>query len=220
MEKNFTSCIQHSPRLATAPASTNLTNVFAATNVQKILDYDMSDVNGTTVSDSAGNFDGRLVNPNGAELLSNQDTKVLNFTGGTTCSYIEIPQGVLDGLESVTVSALVSWDGTGGAQWIYGLGQSDTHYMYYTPSDVGGAMDHFGIATNGWRNETYAATKKLPAKEWKLVTTVINGPEQTLETYVDGELVATGSTNGFTLDTINNKNGISGHIEKYSRSWS
>ncbi|TXC91339.1 family 43 glycosylhydrolase [Metabacillus litoralis] len=199
---------------AVLPGTTTITKVNAASNAEKILDYDMSNINGTTVVDSAGQFDGTLVNPDGVDLITNEDTKVVNFEGGDTASYIEIPNGVLDGLDSVTVSSLVNWEGSGGAQWLYGLGQDDTHYVYYTPSYIGGATDRLGIATDAWRNETFAASPKLPATEWKLVTTVINGAEEKLETYIDGKLVATGSTNGFTLDDIKNTEGISGFIAK------
>ncbi|MCF6411538.1 immunoglobulin-like domain-containing protein [Pseudalkalibacillus salsuginis] len=188
----------------------------AAVEDKEILDYDMSDVNGTTVKDSTGNFNGTFVNPENAELITNDDTNtsVVSFKGGQTDSFIEIPKGVLDGMESMTVSSLVNWAGSGGAQWVYGFGQGDTHYVYYTPAYIGGSADRVGIATNGWRNETYAASPRLASGEWKLVTNVINGPEETLETYVDGELVATGSTNGITLADIKKTDGLSGYIGK------
>lgn len=196
--------------------SKDITEVSAVASDQKILDYDMTDVDGAKVLDSQGDFNGTLINPENAELISNSDTGtgVISFQGGNVESFIEIPEGVLEGLESVTVSTLVNWEGSGGAQWLYGLGQSDTHYTYYTPSYVGGANDRVGIATNGWQNESFTGSAKLPATEWKLVTTVVNGPDETLEKYIDGELVSSGSTSGFTLADINNQAGISGIIAK------
>ncbi len=187
-----------------------------ANSAEKIVDYSFNDMEDSLVPDQTGNFDGAFINPDLASIHDNSDTgeAVVSFEGGTTESYIEIPEGVLDGLDSVTVSTLVNWQGGGGAQWVYGLGQSDTHYMYYTPSYVGGAMDRLGIATNSWQNESFAQSPKLANTEWKLVTTVVNGPDETLETYIDGELVASGSTNGYTLEDIRNENGISGYIAK------
>ncbi|WP_222599261.1 immunoglobulin-like domain-containing protein [Aquibacillus kalidii] len=197
--------------------SYGITNVLAAsTDAEKILDYEMVNISEGNVPNSVGEFDGTLVNPDKAELISNSSTgeSVVSFAGGDVDSYIEIPEGVLDNLESVTVSTLVNWEGSGGAQWLYGLGQDQTHYTYYTPSYIGGANDRVGIATNSYNNERFAASTKLPSTEWKLVTTVVNGSTETLQTYIDGELVAEASTNGYTLAEINNEDGISGYIAK------
>ncbi|MDL4839364.1 immunoglobulin-like domain-containing protein, partial [Aquibacillus rhizosphaerae] len=195
---------------------TNLMEVSAAAEDQKILDYDMSNVDGTNVADSAGEFDGTLVNPGDAELITNSDTGtgVISFQGGDVESFIEIPNGVLDGLESVTVSTLVNWEGSGGAQWLYGLGQDNMRYLYYTPSYIGNNNHRFGMATNQYNNEVSAqASPRLAATEWKLVTTVMNGADKTLTTYIDGVEVAT-QTTAFTLEEINNVDGISGNIAK------
>ncbi|WP_217608917.1 hypothetical protein, partial [Bacillus sp. GbtcB15] len=79
-----------------------------------------------------GAFDGKLVNPQNAEVIKGEEAGVINFKGGSTSSYIEMPQGVLNGLESVTVSSLVNWDGKNEAEWLFALGQDSNKYLFAT----------------------------------------------------------------------------------------
>lgn len=71
----------------------------------------MNDIDGATVIDQTGKFNGKWMNPSKAEWIRTQDAGVLSFTGGTTNSYVELPQGVLDGLTDMTVSSIVNWSG-------------------------------------------------------------------------------------------------------------
>ncbi|WP_408007739.1 immunoglobulin-like domain-containing protein [Pseudalkalibacillus sp. A8] len=181
----------------------------AAINAEKILDYEMNGTEGTLIKDSTGNFDGILVNPEDAQLISTDNVGVVSFSGNN--ANISIPEGVLDGKDSLTVSALVNWSGKNRAEWLYTFGQNDRRYVYFTPSYPSDGTARFGIATDGWRNEVSTKTSTLPKNEWKLVTTVISGG--TLELYIDGELSGSGSTN-FTLEDVNNTDGISGYLGK------
>ncbi|MGQ4667904.1 immunoglobulin-like domain-containing protein [Metabacillus halosaccharovorans] len=180
-----------------------------------ILDYDMSKVEDTKVLDQTGAFDGKLVNPQNAEVIKGEEAGVINFKGGSTSSYIEMPQGVLNGLESVTVSSLVNWDGKNEAEWLFALGQDSNKYLFATPKrNSGDRSARVGIATASWSNEAAAnaTTGSLKSHEWKLVTAVMSGKDKTLKLYVDAVEVASGSTNGYTLAQINNANGRSGFI--------
>ncbi|OLS33402.1 immunoglobulin-like domain-containing protein [Bacillus sp. MRMR6] len=180
-----------------------------------ILDYDMNKIDGTKVVDNTGNFEGKLVNPENAVLIMGEEAGVINFKGGSTSSYIEMPQGVLNDLESVTVSSLVNWNGTNEAEWIYALGQDSNKYLFTTPKrNSGDRSARVGLGITSWSNEASAnaTTGSLKANEWKLVTTVMSGEDQTLKLYIDGVEVASGSTKGYTLAEINNVNGRSGFI--------
>ncbi len=180
-----------------------------------ILDYDMANIEGNKVLDGTGHFDGKLVNPKDAELIKGDGAGVISFKGGSVSSYIEIPQGVLNDLESVTVSSLVHWDGKNEAEWLFALGQDSNKYLFTTPKrNSGDRSARVGLGTTSWENEAgaNATTGPLKSHEWKLVTAVMSGPDQTLKLYIDGIEVATGSTNGYTLAQINNVNGRSGYI--------
>lgn len=181
-----------------------------------ILHYDMSQIEGTTVKDKMASFDGNWVNPQNAAWLKGTGVGAISFTGNkTNNSYIEIPQGVLNGLTDITVSAVVNWKGLSGAEWMYALGQDNTKYMYFTPKyNSGTGQARFGMTTGSWNTEVSAkAAAPLAANQWKLVTTVMSGANKTLTLYVDGVAVQTTVTN-FTLDQIRKASGPSGYIGK------
>ncbi|MHA7965535.1 S-layer homology domain-containing protein [Paenibacillus sp. CAU 1782] len=183
------------------------------------LHYDFGKVEDNTVVDQAGDFDGSWKNKNKARHIEAAGNGVAEFAGGASDSYIEIPQGVLDGLQDVTVSSLVSWNSARPAEWVFALGQSNTHYLYLTPkynnNNNATSGTRAGIATNGWMNEQSAiASSVLPTNTWKLVTVVVQGQEGKLALYIDGQPAGTGSTGGFTLEQIKRATGPSGYIGK------
>ncbi|KAA8784353.1 DUF4959 domain-containing protein [Paenibacillus amylolyticus] len=181
-----------------------------------ILHYDMNDINGDTVIDQTGNFNGKWKNPSKAEWIRTEDAGVLSFNGGRADSYVELPQGILDGLTDITVSSIVNWNGKNAAEWLYALGRpnNNTHYTYFTPRYNANGLARLGIATNAWNNESSTSTTGLKNNEWKVVTTVVSGKDGTLIIYIDGVAVASGSTNGMTLEQIKNTSGSSGYIGK------
>lgn len=181
-----------------------------------ILHYDMNDIDEETVIDQTGKFNGKWVNPSKAEWIRTEDAGVLSFKGGRTDSYVELPQGILDGLTDITVSSIVNWSGKNAAEWLYALGRpnNNTHYTYFTPRYNANGLARLGIATNAWNNESSTSTTGLKNNEWKVVTTVVSGKEGTLTIYIDGIAVASGSTNGMTLEQIKNTSGSSGTIGK------
>ncbi|SFF06022.1 Ig-like domain (group 2) [Paenibacillus algorifonticola] len=181
-----------------------------------IVHYDMGQIDGTTVKDLAGSFNGTWVNPQNAERIHAGQTGVISFAGGTTSSYIELPKGVTDGLTDTTVSMLMNWSGKAGAEWAFALGQNSTKYMYFTPRyNTSAANARAGIATNSWNNEVAAQhATGLSTNQWKLVTAVLSEKEQTLTLYVDGVMVGATATGGMTMAQIQNAGGISGYIGK------
>ncbi|WP_186375393.1 immunoglobulin-like domain-containing protein [Paenibacillus xylanexedens] len=183
-----------------------------------ILHYDMNDIDRATatVIDQTGKFNGKWTNPFKAEWIRTDEAGVLSFIGGRTDSYVELPQGVLDGLTDITVSSIVNWSGKNAAEWLYALGRpnNNTHYTYFTPRYNANGLARLGIATNAWNNESSTSTTGLKNNEWKVVTTVVSGTDGTLTIYIDGVAVATGSTNGMTLEQIKNTSGSSGYIGK------
>lgn len=184
-------------------------------NAEKILHYDMSRIEGATVKDQAGHFDGTWVNPQQSEWLHNEGAGALNFTGGSTSSYVEIPSGVLRGLTDITVSSLVQWKGGQSAEWIFALGQDSNKYLFVTPKrNSGDGSARLGLGITSWSNEAgaNAATGSLKADEWKLVTAVMSETDETLTLYIDGVEVAADSTKGYTLAQIDNGSGRSGYV--------
>ncbi|MBB3112897.1 hypothetical protein FHS18_004999 [Paenibacillus phyllosphaerae] len=182
-----------------------------------ILHYDMNQIDGAKVVDQKGDFDGTWVNPAKAQWIHRTDAGALSFTGGTTDSYVELPKGVLDGLTDVTVSSLVNWKGEREAEWIFALGQDSNKYLFATPKrNSGDRSARAGLGITSWSNEAgaNATNGSLASSQWKLVTVVVSGENQTIKLYVDGVEVGSDSTRGYTLSQINNLTGRSGFIGK------
>ncbi|RKL65649.1 hydrolase [Salipaludibacillus neizhouensis] len=194
-------------------AFTSMASLSFAAGENQILHYEMNNIDGTTVPDTTGNFDADWINPENSQWINGGNVGAINFEGGSTSSYIEMPEGVLDDLESVSVSAIVNWKGNQSAEWLYALGQDSDKYTFFTPRN-GAGVARLGLGITSWRNEANATSSSdaLTSGDWKLVTTVIDGEEETLTLYIDGVEKATGSTNGYTLEEINNTNGRSGFI--------
>ncbi|TYP79344.1 immunoglobulin-like domain-containing protein [Paenibacillus methanolicus] len=182
-----------------------------------ILRYDMNQIDGVKVMDQKGAFDGTWVNPAKAQWIHRPEAGALSFAGGAADSYIELPKGVLDGLTDVTISSLVNWKGEREAEWIFALGQDSNKYLFATPKrNSGDRSARAGLGITSWSNEAgaNATTGSLAASEWKLVTVVVSGTEQTIKLYMDGVEVGSDSTKGYTLAQINNLTGRSGYIAK------
>lgn len=181
------------------------------TGPELILHYDMKDIDGATVKDLAGQYDGTWFNPNNAERISGPEAGALSLSGGNVSSYIEIPQGVLNGLTDVTVSSLVNWKGERTAEWLFALGQDSNKYLFMTPK-AGSGSSRAGLGITSWNNEAGADAGALKSGEWKLVTVVMSGTDQTIKLYIDGVEAASGSSKGYTLAQINNLTGRSGYV--------
>ncbi|WP_058306662.1 immunoglobulin-like domain-containing protein [Gracilibacillus massiliensis] len=180
------------------------------TEIDLLLDYDMQHIEDDTIIDQAGNFDGTLTGIDEEEIVTTDDIGIIELSGED--AYIEMPQGILDDQESITVSSLVNWNGENVAEWLYSFGQNDQQYLYFTPRYNADGSARFGIATDGWRNEVSTKADTLASNQWKLVTTVFNGSDETLDLYIDGEFVSSESAGEFTLADIANPTGPSGYI--------
>ncbi|MCZ8517936.1 MULTISPECIES: glycoside hydrolase [Paenibacillus] len=204
------------PMLSWLKVETDIPPVTEPSGAERILHYDMSQIEGAKVKDQTGTFDGTWVNPASAEWIRSQEAGVLSFAGGKANSYIELPGGILNGLQDMTVSTLVNWSGGGGAEWLYALGRADssTHYTYFTPKYNADSSSRLGIATDGWKNEVSAKSATLPSGEWKLVTAVLSGKDSSLSLYIDGVPASKAGLNGLTLEQIRQELGASGFIGK------
>ncbi|WP_408007740.1 LamG-like jellyroll fold domain-containing protein [Pseudalkalibacillus sp. A8] len=211
--------------------------VAAAEADDLILHYDMNAVikeNGDEIIipnvASEGEFDGTFKNPDNGQLMTNGKSGYVAFDGGgsnSDSSYIEIPKDedgadLLNGLEDVTVSALVNWTNDGANRWIYGFGkvssdiENGNSYFFATPRHGSNNTSAAGISEAGWRNEALIrGDKGLESENWQVVTTVFSGSDDTLTLYVNGEEVATGSAQGKKLaNIIDSSADFSGFIGK------
>ncbi|MDH7599059.1 MAG: AbfB domain-containing protein [Sedimentisphaerales bacterium] len=111
--------------------------------------------------------------------------------------YVELPIGnLISTLESITVCTWVNFDTTSSGSWvrIFDFGTGTDKYMFMTPRQgTTGAM-RFAITIGSNTAESgMNGPRTLPAG-WHHVAAVIDGAARTMRIYVDGEVVASGTT--------------------------
>src|SRR5690606_34977731 len=119
---------------------------------------------------------------------------------------------------------IVNWTNDGTNRWIFGLGTVLTpetnKYFFVTPRHGIGSGNQIatGLSKQGWPNEalvTGAANSNLIGGQWKQVTVSFSEASNTINLYVDGENVASGSAKELKLaEIINPAANFSGFLGK------
>jgi len=116
-----------------------------------------------------------------------------------TSAYVDLPAGILNGLEAITLEAWVSNSVTATWSRIFDFGSGQTVNMFLTPRADGGAGPiRFAITTTGGgaNEQRVNGTSALPAATVKHVVVTLSGNVAIL--YVDG--LAVGTNNAMTLN--------------------
>jgi hypothetical protein len=127
--------------------------------------------------------------------------------------YVDLPNGIISGLQSVTIEAWVNWripsSWNGSAEWqlIFSFGTnangenrqgSGTTYLALTPQDSSGSV-RASYTLAGYYQEDYASSSDaLPTAAGTQVVMVVDGAAGSLSVYVDG--ARAGIATGLTLD--------------------
>ncbi|CUX47135.1 beta-L-arabinofuranosidase domain-containing protein [Clostridium sp. C105KSO13] len=115
-----------------------------------------------------------------------------------THTYVEMPSGVLNGLEDVTVSCWVYMDeDNSGYQRIWELGSDTTSYMYMIANGFNEGHQGYtcALTNSGWGNERGPQSGKgLEAGKWIYTTMTFDGSEKQMSLYEDGRLIGTEKT--------------------------
>jgi hypothetical protein len=158
-------------------------------NNNLLLDYKFNETSGTTAIDSSGhNYDGNLVG--GATLAAGKSGNAVSLNG--TDGYVKIPNGILKGLNNVTITSYVKLAKAVTNSWVYGLGPDSNRYLIMNSKMSSGAGAPRGlISKNTWKDEqAVAGTSALPINEWKHLALVLSGDTNTETLYIDGVKVA------------------------------
>ncbi|MHC2186970.1 beta-xylosidase [Rathayibacter agropyri] len=150
-----------------------------------VLRYALDETSGTVAADSSGNGRaGTLVNgaaPRGAAGVALDGTD----------DYVKLPDNVLAGLNSITVSTEVLVNANQGTPYfIWGLGNTTSGagngYLYTT-----GNSYKASIATGNWTTEqTVNSGANLARSVWKTLTYTLDDASDTARLYLDGAQVA------------------------------
>jgi hypothetical protein len=167
---------------------------------------------GTTVTDSVGTAHGTVVNAQ----LSGSGT--IMMAGGTTDQYVDLPNGIIKQLSSVTLEAWVTWSGGSGWQRIFDFGDSQAaenirtsagSSLYLTPHGGGPTVI---IAAFKRAEQTLAQEKRvysalaLTTGVMVEIAVVIDDTKHMMTLYRDGvfENASAFSESLATLNDINN----------------
>ncbi|MGK3941872.1 family 43 glycosylhydrolase [Streptomyces caeruleatus] len=130
----------------------------------------------------------------------------------TGSPYVKIPNGVLKGADSVTVSTYAKWKGGSSFQWLFGLGPDSNKYLFATPSNGGNSL-YSAITKASWSAESkLTAGSQLTPGEWRHVTVTLDGSSGTLVLYVDGVEAARTTTTVKPSELYDANKDYSGYI--------
>ncbi|MGI5198431.1 family 43 glycosylhydrolase [Streptomyces sp. CA-288835] len=181
-----------------------------------LLRYDFDETGGNIARDSSGHgYHGTYVRtPDFGTGVKDGSFKMSGGSSSSTTSpYVSIPNGVLKGADSVTVSTHVKWKGGDNFQWLFGLGPDSDKYLFATPSNGAGKV--FSAITKAtWSGEKQmVGGSQLTPGEWKHVTVTVNSATETAVLYVDGAEAARAT--GVTIkpsEMYDASKGYSGYI--------
>lgn len=128
----------------------------------------------------------------------------LTLRGGaktSTGNWVELPQGILAGKTSATVTAEVKASAAmlGGFHFLWNIGNesSATEYFFASLNCASGRSPLVGIKSGGVERLVQSGSCGIAANEWVNVTSVIDGTTGTASLYINGVRTAHGDV-GFT----------------------
>jgi hypothetical protein len=152
---------------------------------------------GDRARDSVGNADATVHN---TKLTGSGD---LVLAGGKSDQYVDLPNGLIRGLSSVTLEIWLTWTGTTAGQRLFDFGFNDagedkntgmgTSYLYATPQNTTGnlaAVVNFTRAAGDIKEDKQVhGTGPLSVNVLHQVAVVFDGSADTFLLYLDGILV-------------------------------
>ena len=151
-----------------------------------LLHYGFDETEGTIARDTSGHgHHGTYVRT--PAFGTGVDGGSFKMSGNSATSpYVKIPNGVLKGTDSVTVSTYAKWQGGDSWQWLFGLGPDSDRYLFASPSN-GSSKLYSAITKGSWSAESkLTAGSQLTPGEWRHVTVTLDGTTGTAVLYVDG----------------------------------
>ncbi len=165
--------------LLTLPVA-SLTTVVLDQQARPGLHLKFDDGSGTTAADSTGSgWDATLVD--GAAWGAGYDGGAVELDG--TDAHVELPDGVVAGLDECTLSAWVELDEVPNWSRVFDFGSGTSNYMFLTPRNSVTGTARFAITT-GSGEQVIDGTGPLPAGEWTHVAVTLSDSTGTL--YVNG----------------------------------
>lgn len=193
----------------------------AGTEDNLILYYDFNLQNSfsTVITDASGHQNAGELKSNGSGSVEGtysieeaniygKTVKALKLTGGSEGPYLQMPDGILNGNNAVTISTWVKLPTDNAYQRIWDIGSSADSYIYllsdgWNPGFTGYAA---GITTSGWSNEKGVHREtNIDRNRWVLTTVVMDGSKMSL--YENGKQIGTTVDTGLTVNDLGKTTG-------------
>lgn len=182
--------------LVAAPLTVPAMAGAVAADASLVVAYPLDETTGTVARDASGN--GRDAAFEGGPTLTGADGVRLDGDDDD----IKLPDGILEGLDSITVSTdVIVRPEQSGNYFIWGLGNTKewygNGYLFAT-----GNPARTGIALGNWETEQKAeSTDPLERGVWKTLTYTLDAGSKTSRMYIDGVQIAE-NTNTTTLPSM------------------
>lgn len=184
--------------------------------------YDFSQVSGTTVPDSSGGGRDAALRGTGATVVGDE-LRLPGGASGSTAAYVEMPRGLVDGRNTLTIQTWLRNDtGSGNyAAAFFGTTENlPAQYWLFNPRDPSGRFKSVITASRNpsapWTTEAGISGASTPAgpatgADWGLYTTVLEPGK--LTGYYNGRLISEVATNRSVSDL---GTGLVGYIGRSS----
>lgn len=135
--------------------------------------YRFDETSGTSALDSSGS--GRTATMRGATFGPGLRGNAATLDG--VSEYVSLPDSIVAGLTSFSISAWVYMNNTTAHTRIFDFGTGTTAYMFFTPET---ANERFGITMTGIGGEEHVDTPVLATGSWQHVAVTLAGGTGTI----------------------------------------
>ncbi len=167
----------------------------AGETMTPILKYDFEEVNGDIVDKAGSN------NPtvHGTCSIINDSTSGRNVLSlsGKNGSYVELPKGFFDGMDTFTLSMDVYTMMDDQNFFTFTLGKNDQKYLFLRTRQ---GDSRVAISVDSWGNERDVSGVKKFKNNWVNITLVVKGTYMAL--FFDGEMVSENKNTGLTISDL------------------
>lgn len=170
----------------------------AKTPKDPILEYKFDErLSGRTIADTSGNNNTGTLNGNATYVMDREKNSQVLYLDGSSGTFAAFPQGLFDGMSTVTISMDIKPITVSGDFFTFTIGKDNVKYMFLRTRDT---EIRNAITLNSYSSEQDAKITTAPiANKWMNIKLVIT--PRTMAIYKDGYLL--GKNNNLSISISN-----------------
>lgn len=163
-----------------------------------ILEYKFDErLSGRTIADTSGNNNTGTLNGNATYVMDREKNSQVLYLDGSSGTFAAFPQGLFDGMSTVTISMDIKPITVSGDFFTFTIGKDNVKYMFLRTRDT---EIRNAITLNSYSSEQDAKITTAPiANKWMNIKLVIT--PRTMAIYKDGYLL--GKNNNLSISISN-----------------